>query len=316
MIKRLPVSFLLILCMSFLIGKGVSFCQEEMEEKKEVLIIPFGIEINKNLLPSYEMNKEGISAIFDPYMRYTEKRVGVRYKEKVLTTEEMVTCIRKKEIKSAFLAAGTYIKAHKEFGFVPLVKPVIGTSETFKYIILVRKDSGIKTVEELKGKRFICSGLKSWDDYLFVWALLSKKKGVKDLNDFFGKIIIPKVYKENSIILAILLKEADVACVSDYAFSVTCKLNPRIGEELLILAQSEPISFGPKAYSPDFIDEYGEECLLKMKKELLHMHQTPEGDQFLLTFKVKRFVEARDSDYDSLRQMVKDIGIEIDELFH
>lgn len=315
MIKKLPVSLFLMLCLSFLIGNESSFCQEERAEKKEVLVIPYGVEINKKVFPSYEMSKESFSAAFEPYVRYLEKRVGVRYKQKVLTSEEMIAHLRKKEIKLAFFHVGTYLKAHKEFGFVPLVKPVIGASDTYKVIVLVRKDSGIKTVGELKGKRFICSGFKSWSDYLFIWSVLSKKKGVKDLNDFFGEIITPRIYKESSVILAVLLKGADVTSVPDYAFNVMCKLTPRIAEELLILAQSEPIAFGPEAYSPDFIDEYGEEILLKKKKELLRMHQTPEGDQLLLAFAIRKLVEAKDSDYDSLRQIIKDVGIGIDDIF-
>ena len=77
MIKRLPASFLLILCMSFLIGKGSSFCQEKgeaVEEKKEAVVspsgIPYGIEINKDLLPSYEMAEESLAVAFDPFLRY------------------------------------------------------------------------------------------------------------------------------------------------------------------------------------------------------------------------------------------------------
>ena len=306
---------MLILCMSFLIAKGSSFCQEEKEEE-EVPVIPYGIEITEDLLPGYEMSKESFSAGIDPYMRYLEKKMGVKYKEKVLTTEEMMPHLRKGTIKLAAFRVLTYLKAHEELGFVPLVKPVIGTSVTRKSVVLVRKDSGIKTVEDLRGKRFIYSGDKVDIDYLFMWALLSKKKGVKVLNDFFGEIINPRVAKENTVILGVLLKEADVTCVFDTPFNVMCKLNPRIGKELLILAQSEPLAVAPEAYSPGFIDEYGEEHLLKLKKELVQMHQTPEGDQLLLAFRIRRFVEAKDSDYDSMRRMIKDIGIELDELYH
>lgn len=54
----------------------------------------------------------------------------------------------------AYLTPAAYLEAHEKYGVIPLVNPLNKGKGTFTLVIAVQKDSPIKTMANLKGKKF------------------------------------------------------------------------------------------------------------------------------------------------------------------
>jgi phosphate/phosphite/phosphonate ABC transporter binding protein len=89
------------------------------------------------------------------------------------------------EVQLAALSAYAYIRAARrnEFGLVLLAKPVTSGGPSYQGLILTRADSGVRTLEDLRGKSFCYVSPGSSSGFLYPRALL-RQEGIdpdKDL---------------------------------------------------------------------------------------------------------------------------------------
>ncbi len=86
-------------------------------------------------------------------------------------------------------------------------------------LILVRKDSPIKNLNDLKGKRIAFSSQTSTSGFLFPFYRLLKDKNIRassDLNSYFSQIVYAGGY--DKALAALAAGQVDAAAMSDYAF--------------------------------------------------------------------------------------------------
>jgi ABC-type phosphate/phosphonate transport system substrate-binding protein len=165
----------------------------------------------------------------------------------------------------------------------------------------VRKDHPARTIADLRGKSFVYMNRNSITGYLFPEMLLCEA-GLPELPRFFGKQ--KQVRKEKSALYAVLLGEADVACISESLLEVLSELNPAIGRKLRVLAKSEPFPKGLLVGGPNLPPDAIPHLLAALCDD------TPNAsrrDEALTFFHVDGFVRAADSDLDSVRRLVKQI---------
>jgi phosphonate transport system substrate-binding protein len=61
----------------------------------------------------------------------------------------------------AYLTPAAYLEAHEKYAAVPLVNPLNKGKGTFTLMIVVQKDSAIKTMQDLRGKKFALGDKKA-----------------------------------------------------------------------------------------------------------------------------------------------------------
>jgi phosphonate transport system substrate-binding protein len=154
-----------------------------------------------------------------------------------------------------------------------------------QYVLLVRQDSKINCLTELRGRGLItrlnarCCLAQSWLDILLA------QNGLKLSGDFFGKI--NQNTRLSKVVLPVFFRQADACLVNLSGFETMKELNPQIGRELKVLASSPqvvPVVFVFRAsYAPAFMDQ-----LLTSLNEL---HQSPAGQQVLAIFQSERIEE-------------------------
>ena len=81
----------------------------------------------------------------------------------------------KNEIQFAAFGAGSYIKAHEEYGVIPLVRGLNkeGKAE-YQSVIFVAADSPIQKINDLYGKRFAFGSITSTQGYIIPRIILNK----------------------------------------------------------------------------------------------------------------------------------------------
>jgi len=154
-------------------------------------------------------------------------------------------------------------------------------------VILVRKESGIRSSVDLMNKRInIPRGLQAplfqmWMETLFM------KEGVSDSRDFFAALKTVNI--PSQAILPVFFKQADACIVLRGAFDLVGELNPQITRELEILYSSSGVPAGIIGLRRDLSVEQRD----SMKKILWSVHEEPEGKQIFTLFRISKLLPFR-----------------------
>jgi len=209
------------------------------------------------------------------------------------------------KMDGAFFGSFTYVLAHEQLNVVPLVRPVNndGTS-TYHGYIFARKDSGIRTAAQMKGKRFAFVERATTAGYLFPLAYF-KSNGINDPWHYLGSTFFSGSH--DAAVLSVLNKEADIGSAKNTIYDQLSSENQRIEQELVIVAASGVVPQNCLAVRKDLDPELKRE----LRKVLLGMAKDSEGAEVLRRFGARGFIETTDKDYAYLYTLVTQVGIDL-----
>lgn len=235
-----------------------------------------------------------------PFAKYMSDKLGMPTKVEIIPdVNTMLTKLDTGSIDFGYVSNLDYVKLKKERNITPITKVVKGGTSTYNALLLVRKDSGINTLADLKGKSIAFTSKNSSHGYLYP-SILVKENFKMPLEQFFGKVITTK--KDPDGILSVLYKRADAVSASSQTYNILCLLMPRIKRDLKVISTSQPFVHGPMfTYEKNVKNKT---IIANYKKHILDMDKVTEGKQVLLLFKIGGWTTASDTDYTSLRQML------------
>ncbi len=208
------------------------------------------------------------------------------------------------KMDGAFFGSFTYALAHRQLGVEPLVRPVnLDGTSTYHGYIFVRKDSGIRSAADMKGKRFAFVERATLAGYLFPLAYF-RVHGISNPHTFLGESFFAGSH--DAAILAVLNKEADIGAAKNTIYDQLSAENPRIEKELVILAASGVVPQNCLAVRKDLDPELKS----ALQQALLEMDTNDEGTETLRRFGARGFIETRDSDYEYLYKLASQVSID------
>lgn len=241
------------------------------------------------VLRKYLSDRLGISVTFTSLSRYGN--IIERF-----TVERM---------DGAFFGSFTYALARRQLSVDPLARPVnLDGTSTYHGYIFTRKDSGIKKVSDMRGKRFAFVEHATTAGYLFPLAYF-KDAGIRDIERYLGQSFFAGSH--DAAILAVLNKEADVGAAKNTIYDQLTAENRRIEQEMVVLAASGVVPQNCLAVRKDLDPELKKE----LKRVLLEMDKDPEGMEVLQRFGARNFVETTDRDYAYLYTLADHVGIDL-----
>lgn len=260
------------------------------KEEKEVLVI--GRVPAENVVRLLKRSQ--------PLIRYLEKELGMRVRFQFARDyEAMIKGMEKKIYDLVHLGPKSYVEGHERAGYYAILKPIRHGSATYRSMIIVRKDSGINTLNDLRGKTFCFTDKESASGYLYPKVLLLKK-GIGPDKDF-KRVFFTGTH--DGVVLNVYHKNFAAGACFDDARKSTFREEPEKIEELRIIARTPPISNEPFAVRPDL----DKKLVKKISKAFLKLGQSPEGREILEALYpgtgLEGYAEAKDSDYDSVREM-------------
>ena len=157
-----------------------------------------------------------------------------------------------------------------------------------KYLLLVRSDSQIYDVKDLRGKKI---NVVKGDEIgmLFLNTYLLKRKQ-SEANRFFS--IIEEKVKPSQVILPVFFGQADICLVPDVSFYTMIELNPQIGQKLRVIVSSEDIIAGVGYFRKDYNQAYKQQIL----NTIYALNTKIRGKQILTLFKSDRFGKLEEKD--------------------
>jgi len=261
-------------------------------------------EILIGLIP--EMNVFKQMERFKPLSEYLTKKTGVKVNITILSRYgNILERFQIEKMDGAFFGSFTGALAIQKLGVDPIVRPVnLDGSSTYHGYIFVRKNSGIKTVQDMKGKKMAFVEKATTAGYIFPVAYL-KEHGVTNLKTFFSEYYFAGSH--DAAIQAVLDKHADIGAAKHSIYDRLRASDPRVDKELLILAESA------KVPSNGLCVRKGLDSTLKKKLQqaLLNINNDPEGKVVLEKFGARAFIETKVADYGPVFDLVKKAGIDI-----
>ena len=239
--------------------------------------------------------------VHEPLLDYMAKKLGVKAVKLVLAEDYagIVNYLKDGKIDIAWIGTVAYIDGREKAGARPIVRPVRFGRDTYGSIIIVRTDSPFKTVTDLKGKSFAFVDRESASGYLFPLAYLLSQ-GITPNRDFKK---VDYLREHDSVVMAVFFKKFTAGAVYDDARD---KLGQENKEHLRVLARipsipNEPIVVHPEMPA-DLVNDIKQAFLdLSKEKDFLKDFNSRIND------KIDSFVEAKDEEYNSVRELLKNL---------
>ena len=243
---------------------------------------------------------------YQPIADYLSQQLGVEVVLTVLSRYgNIIDNFVANDLDGAFFGSFTAALACKGIGVQPLARPEDpdGTS-TYHGLIFVRKDSGIRTADDMKGKRFAFVDKATTAGYLLPLHYF-KDRGIDDYHAWFAETYFTGTH--DGAIYDVLEGKADIGAAKNTVFYADAEKDPRVTDELLILTRSPDVPENGLCVRDDLDDSLKN----KLKEALLNMNQHKKGRQLLNAFGASRFIETTAADYDPVFQFADDIGLDL-----
>ena len=190
-----------------------------------------------------------------------------------------------------------YIKSHKDLGYQVIVANEEFGNKQIAGALTVRKDSGIKSVNDLKGKTILFGGgKKAMGSYIAPTAIL-KTAGLTAGQDY--KVKFAK--NPPSAVIGIYNNAANASGSGNVILrikAVTKKINV---DDVAILAESEPFTQLPWAVKGDMPESKAK----KIQDIMVQLKNSDQGKAILKAAKVTGFYSVTDADYGKVREITK-----------
>ena len=191
------------------------------------------------------------------------------------------------------MGAFGYVEAREKYG-VRLIARTYGKNRTESYysMIITRDDSGLDSLQDLKGRSFVFNDPKSTSGFLF--PLVGLRKAGIQIADFSE---VRHVSRHANSLLAVYNKHVDAGAISSTAKE---KVDIDFGR-IKVLWKSGPIYRGPWIANKDL----PEEQFRQIQRALLKISHHKDAQTIFKDLGTKGFLKGVDRDYDNIREVRK-----------
>lgn len=268
--------------------------QSHAVDRREELLI--GLEPEHNIFDQVERYRELAAYLTDVCGIQVRLTIMSRY-------GEVLERFKGRRLDGAFLNSYTAALAMSELGLEPFVRPVNsdGSAMTQAYIF-ARRDSGIKTVEDMRGRIFVFVDPSTTEGYLFPVTFL-REHGVDNIETFLGRYYFSGSHA--SAVSAVLDGRADIGSAKATVYNRQVAADPSIGSDLFIISRSPGLPETTLCIKSS-IDQ---EMKAKLAAAFVQMSETERGRSILKNMEILGFVRASLSDYTLISDMKRDAGI-------
>ena len=243
---------------------------------------------------------------YEPLAAYLSAKIGVRIRLKVLSSYgEILHDFDTKELDGAFFGSFAYALVHERVGVLPVARPINpDASSSYHGLIFVRRDSGIRTIAEMRGKRFAFVDKLTTAGYLLPLDYF-QGSGVGNYESYFAETYFTGTHE--AAINDVLRGRADIGAAKNTVFANLAARDPRVARDLVVLAHSPAVPENALALRGD-IDE---SVRSRLKETLLNMSEEPEGRAVLRRFGALGFVETTNRDYEPVYRYARQLHLDL-----
>ncbi|MDK7584248.1 phosphonate ABC transporter substrate-binding protein [Alcaligenes faecalis subsp. phenolicus] len=231
-----------------------------------------------------------------------ERESGMKVEPFVATDYNgIIEALRAKKLDVAYLGPFSYVLASSVAdveAFAVAVTKKTGKS-AYKSLIVVRADSGIDNVDQLKDRTFAFVDPSSTSGHLFPKAGL-ENDGYKP-EELFSRVVFSGSH--DASLLAVANKKVDAAAVADRIYASAISKGQLAQDDLKVVWSSSDIPESPMVWRKDLDPSVKE----KVAKALANIKDVPWGDQGMLN----GFQATDDAAYNVVRDTAKVLNLDL-----
>lgn len=270
-------------------------------------------ELKVQFVPS--QNAETLEAKAKPLEKMLGDKLGIPVKVSVSTDyNTVIEAMASKQVDIGFLPPSNYVVAHDTRKAADLLlqaqrfgvndadgSPTKDLVDFYKAMIVVKADSPIKSIADLKGKKVGWQGVTSAAGYVYPGALL-KKNGIDPQTG-----VQPTQFQgHDKAMIALLNGQVDAVGVFQDIRANMTKDYPNIFKDTRVLAFTDPIPNDTIAVRPDMDAAWKK----KIQDAFIAIAKDPEGNKVVSdVYSHKGYVVSDDKKFDIVRQVNKDMGL-------
>lgn len=228
----------------------------------------------------------------------------------------IVEAMSSKQVDVGFLPPSAYVLAHdlrqsadlllqaQRFGVKDETgEPTEEKVDFYKAMIIVKKDSDIKSIEDLKGKKMGWQDVTSSAGYVFPAAEM-KKAGIDPEKDVQGITI----KGHDAAIMALLNGQVDAVAIFQDARNTVKKDVPDVFEQTRAIHFTTPIPNDTISVRSDMSQEWRD----KISQAFIAITEDPEGAQIVKDIYTHvGYVAGKDANFTPVREYAKAVGQKI-----
>jgi len=240
--------------------------------------------------------------------KYLESKIrGVEVRTTVAQDyQALVEATRSGKLDFAWLSPVSYVEAHDQANAQVLLKSVRGAGPYYWSAFIVRKDSGIQTLEDMRGKSIAWIDPTSAAGHTFPRSTLVAK-GI-DPDKFFSKQTFAG--KHDAAVLALQNGTVDVVATfsnntKGNSGSWTQFLKPEQAANIAPVLYSKPIPGDTLSVRGDY-QKACADVVTRVRSAIVGMKSDAEGKALLRKlYTIDAMIPAKDSDYNVVRAAIK-----------
>jgi phosphonate transport system substrate-binding protein len=253
-----------------------------------------------------ELNIFRQKARFTALGDYLGAKIGVPFQFTILPRYgNVLETFDAQALDGAFFGSFTGALAIERLGVVPLARPVnVDGTSTYHGYVFVRRDSGLRSAADLRGRRMAFVDRATTAGYLFPLAWL-RQQGVSAPERHFAETFFTGSH--DAAVAAVLDRKADVGAAKHSVFDQLRRENPRVARELVVLADSPSVPSNGLCVRKTLDPALRE----RLRRALLEIDRDPAGAAALAAVGALRFVETSAADYGPVFALAAAAGLDL-----
>jgi len=262
---------------------------------------PEKTDIVMGFVPSRDVNQ--IQASADSIAQYLSKETGYKVVSKTLTSYAAVAeGMTSKLIDIGWGGPFDYVTTHNQNGAYPITASVRRGVKGYKAFVVVKSDSSIQSLKDLKGKSFAFGDTLSASSNLYPKYGM-QKEGLNPETDLKAT----KISNQSAIAIAVYQGQVDGGAFYDDA-----RTNKEVVDKFPdVLTKTRIIWTSPLIPAdPQFVrKDLNKTTVGKLQAAMLKLSDDPQGKVWLKDlFTIDALVKAEDADYNELRDVIKAVN--------
>lgn len=236
----------------------------------------------------FEVDPRDALGLTKVWVQTVDRSIGAGQPSSVVlyrSLDDMERALRTNEVDIVVLIAEDFLLLRDKIALAPVLSADFGRHFYDVLQILVRADSGITRLEQLRGKAIhIESGQKGDLPCKWLDVFLAARRETPG-RDFFSSIT--RVAKASQAVMPLFFGKTDACLTSRDSLETMLELNPQLGRSLRVLETSPGFITGIVAVRRDVINPQRDAMLDAIKT----MHQDVKGRQLLTVFRINRLID-------------------------
>jgi phosphonate transport system substrate-binding protein len=235
---------------------------------------------NYRELSAYVANKVGRRAVFISGLSYSQ----------------VDNMFFDSKVDVGFLCNAHYARRKTAVKFVPIAAPIVEGygKPKFRVYIIVRKDSALASLNDLRGKSVDFADPLSTTSIYAAYMLKQRHEAFKS---FFGKTIYSGSHDMTIQLVAAGL--VDAGFIDGQIWDYDQKKNAQYSSKTKVIYKSEEFTIPPVVVSGTMDSTLRKQ----LTRVFLDMHKEAEGREILRKLRIDKFVKIKDEDYRDVRRV-------------